>query len=163
MKIVLAQYQQNSPVEVQAEYNPKRLDVEFVDWKYLGGIKLEGSIEKEEETLRFAGHLVSDVEKLCGRCLTPVREHVDQTFQLLYPTQGVDQIDATDDLREVLILKHPLNFLCREDCRGLCPRCGINLNEETCRCTKAEGGEEKKSLSKLKDVWNQLKEEKKNG
>ncbi|MDZ7289788.1 MAG: DUF177 domain-containing protein [candidate division KSB1 bacterium] len=44
------------------------------------------------------------------------------------------EIDITDDLRDTLLLAIPMKLLCSEDCRGLCAGCGVNLNEEACRC-----------------------------
>jgi uncharacterized protein len=48
-----------------------------------------------------------------------------------------DEIDLTPLIREQVLLGLTARPLCREDCRGLCPRCGINLNEQSCDCTAA--------------------------
>jgi uncharacterized protein len=45
-----------------------------------------------------------------------------------------DQIDLSELLREQFYLALPMKPLCRDDCRGLCPECGINLNAGTCTC-----------------------------
>jgi uncharacterized protein len=44
-------------------------------------------------------------------------------------------IDLTEDVRQTLLLSFPLKNLCREECRGLCPRCGTNWNEQACTCS----------------------------
>ena len=45
-----------------------------------------------------------------------------------------DHLDLSDDSRESLLLELPAKILCSENCRGLCPRCGANLNEGKCDC-----------------------------
>lgn len=55
--------------------------------------------------------------------------------------------DLTDDIRENLLLAMPMRIKCKEDCKGLCPRCGANLNTEKCSCEKSKVG--KKTGKKL--------------
>ena len=49
-------------------------------------------------------------------------------------------IDLSEDARQTILLAVPLKLLCREDCQGLCPGCGVDLNREACRCADAPGG-----------------------
>ena len=92
----------------------------------------------------------------CARCLQPIAQAATISLEEeCYPTvdpstgrrtfppdtaEGVLHIDATqmldlsDVLRQYLIANEPLKTLCREDCKGLCPECGVDLNAETCRC-----------------------------
>ena len=48
-----------------------------------------------------------------------------------------DEVDVEELARDAFILDMDTKFLCSEDCRGLCPGCGVNLNRESCRCKKA--------------------------
>ena len=48
-------------------------------------------------------------------------------------------IDLTDAIRDALTLELPLRVLCKEDCKGLCPKCGVNLNTGSCSCPKGTG------------------------
>jgi uncharacterized protein len=59
-------------------------------------------------------------------------EILDSEADLTYYTG--DEIDLTDLLRESLILAEPIKCVCTENCRGLCPHCGINLNTAECDC-----------------------------
>jgi uncharacterized protein len=52
----------------------------------------------------------------------------------VYPLAG-DRLELSEMLREQIILATPMQPLCREDCRGLCPTCGQNLNERRCNCS----------------------------
>lgn len=62
-----------------------------------------------------------------------------------------DFIQLDQGLEEQVLLSLPLQTLCRSDCRGLCPRCGRNLNRETCDC-EVEDGDPR--LAVLKDLLN---------
>ena len=134
MLLKLQDYKEGDIVRVEHSYNPKSLDVEFVDLHYSRPIALEGTVERGLDVLTFRGHLISESELLCGRCLKKIHEPVDKDFELFYETKGKDIIDATDDIREILILDHSLSYVCHEACRGLCPVCGVNKNDTACRC-----------------------------
>lgn len=134
MKIFVCLLREESPKKVHEEYDPKTLDVGFTDLAYLESVALDGTVEKFRDTLTFRGNLKSRVEHTCARCLKPVEEPLDHPFELVYDIQGKEELDTLDDLREILILDHPIRFLCREECCGLCPHCGINLNEGHCNC-----------------------------
>jgi uncharacterized protein len=110
----------------------------------------------------------------CARCLEPVTQDVQRQFDLLYRPLGADagqeELSVTtadaeigyyqgegllleDALREQVLLALPLRAICREDCKGLCPHCGKNLNAEQCSC--AEPVEDPR-WSALKDIRNKL-------
>ncbi len=136
MKILTSTLRDGCPKAVHHEYDPKKLDLEFVDLSYSARLVLDGTLEKYLNTLTFRGKLTSRVNHLCARCLKGVEEPVEEPFELIYDIKGKEEVDALDDLREILILDHPIRFLCREDCRGLCPCCGKDLNEGPCPCPK---------------------------
>jgi uncharacterized protein len=115
-----------------------------------------GAKGKNIQDIRLAGKLFVQVELYCDRCLEPVQQAVDRAFDLLYRPQGIDggraeqsvtTVEAEvsyyagdgllleDALREQVLLALPMKTVCREDCKGLCPRCGKNLNQETCSCS----------------------------
>ena len=127
--------QDGFPERVHQEYNPKDLDLEFVDLTYLEGVTMNGTVEKSRDTLTFRGNLMSRVEHACARCLKRVEEKLDHPFEMVYDLQGKEELDTLEDIREILILDHPIRFLCREECPGLCPRCGADLNEGPCGCS----------------------------
>jgi uncharacterized protein len=59
-------------------------------------------------------------------------------------------IDLESIIREQIILTLPLKPLCSEDCRGLCTRCGVNLNQERCACKAETAAGPLAGLAKLK-------------
>lgn len=72
----------------------------------------------------------------CARCLCEFEADFDRSLTLHYQVQNQDEvIDLIPDIREEIILGYPMKFLCHPLCRGLCPKCGKNLNEGDCGCS----------------------------
>ena len=108
-----------------------------------------GQVRNIAGMLRLELTLDTTLAAVCDRC----GETFDQPFryacEYLLATELEDEEndeilllnDGTVDLgelsREVFILNMPTKLLCSDDCRGLCPGCGANLNHEVCRCKKA--------------------------
>ena len=107
------------------------------------------------QDIRLKGDLSTRLELACARCLEPVALDVQRDFELLYRPQGSDagreELSVTaaeaevsyyegegvlleDVLREQILLAVPLKAICKEDCKGLCPHCGKNLNAGQCFC-----------------------------
>jgi len=124
--------------------------------------------------IRVVGGFTTKVEFACARCLEPIARDVAKDFDLLYRPQGSDAgkeelsvtaveaevgyyqgegLQLEDVLREQVLLALPLKAICRDDCRGLCPHCGKNLNLEQCDC--AEPIEDPR-WSALKDIREKL-------
>ena len=106
---------------------------------------------KKDRQIDITGHLTLTVEMPCDRCLTTVEVTVDQDIDRSVdltackdedgePAEFVthDSIDTQLLFEETVILNLPMKVLCREDCKGLCPKCGANLNLGPCGCEKEE-------------------------
>ena len=121
--------------------------------RIVGRTTLNLHASRDGEKVRLVGSLSAAVEIDCDRCLALVSLPVDKTFDLLYipPLRAEEEkeledddlsvafyqrqvIDLDDLVREQIELALPMGRLCREECRGLCPRCGTNLNEAECTC-----------------------------
>lgn len=122
-------------------------------------IRIRCVIEKLGSEVWVTGVVDTKIRLTCSRCVeefgfpiqadfkslfTPAEEHkpgevveeADDLVEIL-PFDG-QQIDITDVIRDQVVLAIPIQPLCQADCAGLCPRCGINRNQQTCQC----GGEE---------------------
>ena len=159
MKIHLPDFKPGVPRPVHESYDPKHLDLEFVDLKYTKPLDMEGTVEKGHDTVTFRGNLTSEVVHICGRCLIQVSEKIDEPFELFYETKDIEDIETLADLREVMLLGHAITYVCRSECRGLCPNCGINLNEAACKC---ESRFKSEPFSALKNIRITSKEGKRN-
>ena len=88
----------------------------------------------------------------CGRCLEPVEVEIaaEDIEMFLDLDEYGDEIDISEDIRCELLLEFPMNLLCDDDCPGLCPECGVNLNEEQCKCKGPSGSLAWSALDDLK-------------
>lgn len=82
------------------------------------------------------GNLETSLSCVCDHCLGDYEEkiHVDDVCK--YFENYDEEIDLTDLIREDILIAFPQNTICRPNCKGLCPQCGVNFNEVTCACVK---------------------------
>jgi uncharacterized protein len=136
-------------------FQPPEVGDEGEAYRVVSPVELAFDIHKDREKFRLAGTVHAQLELGCSRCLEPFPLKVDVPFDLRYlpasamssdPEREVpdadldlsyyrdDHIDLNELLREQFYLALPMKPLCREDCRGLCPQCGANLNTAACAC-----------------------------
>ncbi|MFC1467154.1 DUF177 domain-containing protein [Verrucomicrobiota bacterium] len=98
------------------------------------------------------GKVWVEVKTECSRCTDFFSTNVsDSSFLRTFPlTGGEVELDVTEDVREAILLSLPLFPLCDEECKGLCPQCGKNLNKGPCGCTEEEGPSAFDALDGLK-------------
>ncbi len=113
-------------------------------------VNIRVKVNKSEDTMLCTVSFQTTARFVCDRCLEEFEQAVDSRFRLLFHI-GKDTWQTTEDevvhipmetvevdinpwIFEYLILAIPMKMLCREDCKGLCPECGVNLNETTCGC-----------------------------
>lgn len=116
-------------------------------------VDLHAALAGPEGGVHVTGSLSVVLRVECRRCLAAVRSDLDVEIDLLFdpevdPTAGLEGIyplEATDTelnlgpaLREQLLLEVPRYPLCSDKCRGLCPKCGVDRNHESCECTLRE-------------------------
>lgn len=134
LKFILEDLKDGVRVPVEATYDPKALDIEFSGMSYPAMIQVKGGVEKTGNTLRFEGTLTTQVKQTCGRCLKENVQNFNEEFDWVYETGGKEFIDPEEDIRELLVLEYPALYLCKENCKGLCPVCGKDMNENPCKC-----------------------------
>jgi uncharacterized protein len=140
--------------------------------------RLKGELERgDEETVQFRGHLSARLKLHCGRCLEGFDQAIEEDLDLFFMPQGPEKdeseeeqdveladrdmvvayytdgkVDLAEMVREQVHLAVPLRQLCREDCQGLCPSCGVNRNLSGCDCKPEETADERLApLRKLFD------------
>ena len=117
---------------VSEEADPAGMGLNTAETKFKGPVRVTAMFQKERETVLAAVQVEGETEQVCGRCLEPIVKTYDAGFHLDYTVRDDPFLDITDDVRQEILLSYPVRFLCKEDCRGLCPRCGTNLNERSC-------------------------------
>ena len=97
--------------------------------------------QRVSDELIVRGTLGVDVDLQCARCSEFFSTTVSVSdFLRAYPApEGTDEVNLTDDFREEILLHVPGFPVCSEDCKGVCPQCGVDLNKGSCTC-KAEDG-----------------------
>jgi len=156
MHLELTRYRQPQS-EFSRTFQPQDVGQEEGDaYQVVAPVQLDFEIHKDKEKFRLVGTARTELELACSRCLEPFRIAVNAPFDLRFlPAAEMstaeegevqdedletsyyrgDQIDLKELLREQFYLALPMKPLCREDCHGLCPQCGTNLNTGTCACT----------------------------
>jgi len=113
---------------------------------------------REYDHLRVAGSVNTAVSLVCSRCLVTFETAIDSTFTIFFrrgtaeeaaseeetelndqdlisATYSGDEIDLTHEIEEQVAMEVPIKPLCGENCKGLCPECGTDLNQTTCSCS----------------------------
>jgi uncharacterized protein len=122
-------------VMLSEEFDPKVLDLDTQIIKFLSPLKAKVVIHKIYGAVNVNLTLSALISISCGRCLQEVERDFNRQFDLNYAVDKADPIIELDpDIREEIILDYPIKPLCKVDCKGLCPKCGANLNQGGCHC-----------------------------
>lgn len=139
-------------------YEPEQL---FIDERVnlAAPLTVNGRVARLKDKLLVTGQLETQVVIDCDRCLKPVGLPVASDFRVEYVTPETyeatsvveldesdlqlsvfdgEAIDIDELVREQILLALPSRILCQDDCKGLCPVCGTDLNVASCQCETAE-------------------------
>lgn len=101
------------------------------------------------EGILVSGVLKTVLSTECDRCLDPARLEISSEIEGYYLFEEPEEVSEDDEeyelvvddtidlapaLESALVLEIPFVVLCKDDCEGLCPQCGCNLNRESCSC-----------------------------
>lgn len=152
------------PVETQAELAPQDPLFEGLGVTLAEPVRVDGRLQGTGEGRYYwHGQLHTTVAGECRRCLNPVQTPLAAEVGALFTNEadaGDDpdayrlqshdtEVDLRPVVREELALAVPRFMLCRDDCRGLCPTCGKDLNAGRCGCTP-DGDPRWRALADLK-------------
>jgi uncharacterized protein len=144
-------------VPVRETFAPGALEFYDPQLKQVAPIRVEGSAELSEALLeiRVKGHLATEMEIACDRCLEPANFPIDADFDLIYRPEAASPegdevaiggkeveigfyrdpgLELADVVREQVLLLLPMQRVCSENCKGICPVCGQNRNLAACSC-----------------------------
>lgn len=113
--------------------------------------KFKVKFECDRCGIEFKSNLLSDYKMVYLMNEQP--EETD-SLNVSYLSRDADKIDITTDVREFALLSIPMKKLCSDNCKGLCPKCGKDLNKEECNCKTDDIDPRWKPLIKLKDKLN---------
>ncbi len=140
---------------------PSALGNDSGEFRITTAVTVSGRLVKAGgDAYRLSGRLVSEVEFSCVRCLEPFPAEVREDLDLLYLPQSDnvaaggenehglgdeelavsfyrdDEIDLAHMIWEQIVLALPMKPVCKPDCQGLCPDCGVNRNIKSCSCVR---------------------------
>ncbi len=150
-------------------YDTNELPLDDPEVRLVEPAAVSAIVRREGSEVALRGRLHAKLEVVCGRCLQPVElpisadfterfvravswvaeeQHELQAEDLDISVFDGEGIELDDLVREELLLAVPVNVICRDDCKGLCPICGIDRNLGKCQC----------EVDEVDSRWQKLKE-----
>ena len=159
-------------VSFAASFEPGMVDF-GAEVRQAGPLDWSATAERAGAEVRINGTLSMSIECSCSRCLEAARFDIKKPFDLFFRERDEEMFDEdqeieldeedtrtaffkgtklaiADILREQVLLALPMKALCRVDCKGLCPGCGINLNTGACSCPRQEFSPHMDVLAEIK-------------
>jgi uncharacterized protein len=151
-------------------YGIDELSLDDAELRLIEPAAIRGRVRRKGHEVELRGELDGRVGATCDRCLQPVEipvrsefrerfvpavswrdeeQHQLQEEDLNLAVFDGEAIELDDLVREELLLAVPAHVLCREDCKGLCPVCGIDRNASSCQCETGETDSRWESLKEL--------------
>ena len=145
--------------KIELEFEPSEIDLDGEDATLTGKAVFGGEAQQIDGKVHVRGTVIADVSIDCTRCLESVAKRIEVSFDDIFvdlseepdadeievSTSELDEslvldgkIDIAEVVREQILLALPDQVFCREDCKGLCPKCGANRNLIDCKCADDE-------------------------
>lgn len=136
-----------------------------LDSRFTKEVNVEAELEKTSRQLYVRVKFSATGKFTCDRCLDEYERDISSAFGIMYVADGeqgaggddevqiispdTNIVDIGEDVRQFAILALPQKNLCSEDCKGLCPTCGKNLNRGKCECQNDVGDPRWSALKKI--------------
>jgi uncharacterized protein len=135
--------------EYHFEAEPSKIGL---DERFSSTIKIEAKLDKSIRQIFLQTEIHTEGSFSCDRCLDNFHQEVNTAYSMVYVQgarstvdlnkkeeiqilrDGMNYIDLDDDVRQFILLTIPQKLLCREECQGFCPTCGVNKNFASCTC-----------------------------
>jgi uncharacterized protein len=142
----------DDPISTRGTLQPDNPAFAGLGLRFLGPVHVDGALQPVESgDFLWRGHIRARFEGDCRRCLTGLTLAIDDDVDVLfsadpdlaedpsvYPLDPLaDVVDVIPAIREELVLRVSAFPLCRPDCKGLCAKCGADLNAGSCSCVTA--------------------------
>lgn len=140
--------------EDEGEVIPFQYELDLSDteisgvYPFVSPIQISGKVQNVAQTVYLTAEVDFGFAIPCDRCAEDIKTkyHFSFNHPLIMETNEEDQdayilveegqLDLDELLRADILLALPTKYLCKADCKGLCPVCGVNLNNESCQCNK---------------------------
>jgi len=134
---------------------------------YIGRYETNVELAKFQDQIILSSETKTKAGLICDRCDEDYSKVIKSEYKMVYLLRGTeeenesvdvvylnadaDKINIKDDVRDYALLAIPMKKLCNKECKGLCYKCGKNLNEGDCDCNQHEIDDRWKPLIKLKN------------
>ena len=138
-------------------FPPQSIDIRDTNFRQTKDLHITGEAQLLPGTneIQIRGHVNGTLEGECDRCLATAPLVIDRDYDLFYRSASEDldgtekvlerdetevgyyegeELATKDVLQEQVLLWIPMHWVCKEDCKGICPACGVNRNREACKC-----------------------------
>ena len=174
LSLNLASVRPQVQTDVPFHFEAAALPLLPAGYHFVDGLKVSGIFRVAQYEMQMLGHMSGHLVVPCDRCLTPVHINVqaDIDENLAYALDIPNVIKPGEEMGDLeerywiydktmydfepllvntLLQTLPVTVLCREDCKGLCPKCGQNLNLGDCQCETIEIDPRWAKLAQLRD------------
>ena len=130
-------------VVFSASFEERLHDFSYIGstYRYALPVELRTDYMYSGKHLIFTGSFKTSLAVQCSRCLTRVVYPVELPFEETFSKTDPESYEITGEtvsldrmVEDNILLNLPAKFLCKEDCKGLCPECGADLNKQSCGC-----------------------------
>ncbi len=140
-KISLAQLERQKKIQIVGELPGSFLGVEDTELtRFPGPVAYDIEVGATVGGTVVRGAISTPIVSHCGRCMKEFTHELEAEVCHFYDKSDDIELDIAEDIREDILLEVPMNPLCSEDCRGLCLKCGADLNQGSCKCDNSGGG-----------------------
>jgi uncharacterized protein len=120
-----------------------------LDKQFVGNLKAGVELSKSHSEIVLKVDVKVDLKCECDRCTAEFIQEINPVYKIVYIFSNIkgmedanviylhpdaDKINILPEIRDYVLLHVPMKKLCNEECKGLCSKCGQNLNEDTCKC-----------------------------
>jgi uncharacterized protein len=161
----------NAPFAFEFTLTPEKINLESDEARLKNAVNVTGIVTRHIAQIDVEGTISAETEIECTRCLQAVEQKLDIPFEAAFVTaenytqakeaelnaKDLDvsvfdgqKIDLNELVREQILLNLPEQVFCKEDCKGLCEKCGANRNLIDCKCIEKEVDPRWAALKNLK-------------
>ncbi|MFH0731346.1 MAG: DUF177 domain-containing protein [Candidatus Omnitrophota bacterium] len=121
-------------LSVKATIDHKKFNLDTKQINFMSPVKVDCFLTKTKEDLFAKCKITAATSQICSRCLKEFDVFIKRSVDLYYELEGQLSVELDDDIKDEIIVDYPMKILCKPDCKGLCVKCGKDLNEGECGC-----------------------------
>ena len=141
MRVAVETIPENQDMVLEQDIAASQWEMDSFDIVFCDSAHVQAGLRRIGDEILVKGRVDVKRKITCSRCLQEKIQPVAREFTFSYNLADIgDYLEIDNDVREELLLNFPMKVLCKSDCKGICPECGVDLNKEQCSCkAKASG------------------------